>query len=68
MTLAMALAMTLAMGLAGQTQGIRGATGCLATGLAYTTHDVLTASTDVTGDLGSAFEGLAKNTDDTGHF
>ncbi len=51
MLTAMTLAMTLTMvaGLACQTQGVGGTTGGLAAHLANTTHDVLTASANVTG-------------------
>jgi hypothetical protein len=64
----MALTVTLTMSLTGETQGVGGTTGGLATHLTYTTHDVLTASANVTCDLGSALQGLAKNTYNTGHF
>jgi hypothetical protein len=66
--LAMALAMALTVSLTCEAQGVRSTTGGLATDLAYTTHDVLTALANVTGDLGSTFQGLAKNTYNTSHF
>ena len=67
MTLAMTLTVVTA-GLASQTQGVGGTTCGLAAHLAHATHNVLTALTNVTGDLGSTLDGLTENSKDVRHF
>ncbi len=62
-----ALAMTLAMLAAGQTQSVGSTTGSFTTHFANVAHNVLTASANVAGNLGTTFQGLTEKTGDAGH-